>query len=147
MFRLALFVGLFFTLSHATMSQVPLSGPNLCPSGYFECPDGVACCQTGWKCAGNNGESETCTKTATPADSIWWVYLLISIFVAIFIGIIRRACMNNTVTMSSEEHQRLLASNPPPPTRGGFMAGEQTPQSNPQTNPKNNVGGYAGPPR
>lgn len=64
-----------------------------CPQpGYFECPypNSDICCPNGDTCPSSKGTY--CLRPATPLDKEWWLWLLVSIVLAIIVGAIRRGC-------------------------------------------------------
>ena len=83
-----------------------------CSPGYSECPDEIHCCPDGFTCTTRN-----CEKRATPADSIWWAYLLGAIGLSCVAGCARQACApgpSESYAALNAERQELLAANSQP---------------------------------
>lgn len=106
----ALLVGPLPTTFAEELLGLSISG---CSSGYSECPDEIHCCPDGFTCTASN-----CIKHATPADSIWWAYLLGAIGLSCILGCVRQVVCapspSQSYTAMNEERQELLAANSQP---------------------------------
>ncbi len=100
------------SLPTALAVELQQRGTPGCISGYSECPDEIHCCPDGYTC-----RTSDCIKPATPADSIWWAYLLGAIGLSCVAGCARQACApgpSESYTALNAERQELLAANSQP---------------------------------
>jgi hypothetical protein len=94
---------LAFLALHLSFFFVKCAGQT-CPSNSFPCAD-WGCCPNGYTCGPSN-----CTKHATPLDKEWWLWLVVSIVLAIIAGAVRRSCRRDTdrQQVAASERQGLL---------------------------------------